>query len=255
MLKPVSLVVLSIILSCTAVEVWKKQSSFSKGQLMLGPYSFINGHLVYALCDRDGDNYKCKVVQEKPPYTDSGRSCNVTLVPEHKNGEIQSSVAVAALGKDKVALFWHDIEKTEEFLKIDTISMDSCQVYESKVSKISLSTFVELRHTNYILPYNDDTFDVIFPDTNRCGDKMCKMTFNAEGKIIAEPKGYMTSNKEFISFASPIATRSPAKGFVFTRIDEDETILMMIKPDGKCISKEDCSIILITAIITKDNFI
>ncbi|XP_058801069.1 uncharacterized protein LOC131669893 isoform X2 [Phymastichus coffea] len=237
MLKPISLIVqisvFQLLSTCTAVEVLKKQSHFSKGQLMLGPYSFKEGNLVYALCDHQEPNVKCQVVQERPPYKETFRSCNITLIPQQKNGEIQSSIGVAALGKDRVILFWHETG-AEEYLKIDTIKMDHrCQIYEAKVAKVSLPTYIELHHTNDILTYNDDTYDVIFQDVNRCGDKMCKMSINAEGEVIAEPTGYISSNKQFISFVSPIATRSSSKGFVYTRIDADESTLWIIKSDGK----------------------
>lgn len=198
---------------------------------MIDSYSFKDGIVVHGVCNGHKGQINCTVVLTKHPYANATYSCNVTLNAEQKDAEIYSRIGFSALGQERAIIFWHE-EGEKNFFKLGTVQLKSCEMKEVKVTDVPTVSFIDLFHSQKIFAYKDDTYDVVFQDPKLCGDKACKMTIDAQGKLTAEPKPYITTNGQFMALVSPTSTQSPANGLIYTIIESGKSMLWMIKPDG-----------------------
>ncbi|XP_058801068.1 uncharacterized protein LOC131669893 isoform X1 [Phymastichus coffea] len=217
--------------SDAAVEVVNQKNSVHTGYLMIDSYSFKEGNLVYGICNGHKEQINCTIVQAKHPYANATHTCNVTLNAEQKDAEIYSRIGLAALGQDKAVIFWHE-EGEKTYLKLGTVQMNNCKLKEAKVPDVQTVSYIDLFHSQKIVTYKGDIYDVVFQDPKLCGDKACKMTIDAQGAVIKEPSAYITTNGQFMAVVSPIATRSPINGLIYTIIESNKSILWMITSDG-----------------------
>ncbi|XP_058801161.1 uncharacterized protein LOC131669950 [Phymastichus coffea] len=214
------------------IEVAEKSHRFDQGFLFLDASSFKDGNLVYATCDRNTTSMtKCKVVQENYPYEDITHSCSITLRGDHEDSDLSVRIGISALGKDKAILVWTDYHNTSTTIEIGTVSLKTCKMNKIKIPDAGIAVFAEMIHTNKIVAYNDDSYDIFFDDLKRCGGRMCKLQVSADGKAKGEPAAAKMANG-FVSYASSVATHSPAKGYAYVKKIGDNSVLYLLKPDG-----------------------
>lgn len=219
--------------SSAAIEVAKQSHNFNEGFLFVDASSFKDGNLIYATCDKNSTSLtKCKLTQENYPYKEITRSCLLNLQGDHDGSDLSVRIGVVALGKDKTILIWTDYYNASTSIKIATVDLLSCKMNQAKVVDAGIAVFAEFIHTNKIVTYEDDSYDIFFDDLKRCGGKMCKLQINADGKAKGEPtNGRMTGG--FVSYASSIANRSPTKGYAYLKKAGGDSTLWLLKADGE----------------------
>ncbi|XP_058801083.1 uncharacterized protein LOC131669903 [Phymastichus coffea] len=232
--------------SDAAVEVVTKSQTFDDGIFFNNAESFYNGILVYAICDSNTRNLtNCKVVQENYPYKEAAYSCLVTLENNHLKGDGDLFVTVTALGDGKAVLYWR-YRKLEDYsiiVNIGTVDLKTCKMNRIIVPDATSLTYMYLSHNNKFVPYSDDSFDIFYPNPKRHPEEgeLYKIHIDENGRMINKPESANVEGGNYFD-AMTIATRSPAKGYVFVKRNQYRSRkefsqpiilhLLLVKPDG-----------------------
>ncbi|XP_058801045.1 uncharacterized protein LOC131669872 [Phymastichus coffea] len=228
----VALCVTRLHLTDAAIRTIQNPQNFPNQQVMFDRYSFKEGHLIIAVCNKEPTpkERNCTVIQEKYPSENFTRTCNISLKAEQENGKLSEQIGVATFGADRAILFWQE-QGTESNFKLSTVQLATCKFAETKLLDSPTPILTQVLSHRKILTY-DNSYDIFFEDEKRCNDKECKMTVDGEGKVVVGPTAHMKKGDYKIGFTSPIATHSPSKGYTYSKSKENEYAFWIVKPDA-----------------------
>ncbi|XP_058795695.1 uncharacterized protein LOC131666790 [Phymastichus coffea] len=221
------------------VDVQHKKLDFPKQELVFSSESYVDGNDVYAACKTvdKSDERLCKVVREKAPNSREIQSCDVTLKLDNrteKSDKNNDKLSVVPLGKD-YAVFYLAEEGKNASVKFSIINLNNCKIAVNKISVMNPEK--DPKYTVIVVPYND-SFDVYYRDSNKCGDVgFCKIIINIEGKIVNGPIAAINTNlyQSFFPYVVPMCKQSRNKGIFYMKYVNgslSEYHLILQQPDG-----------------------
>lgn len=178
----------------------------------------------------------CIVGYHKLIHSTEDRICNVTLkVKPNNDAYIHENPTIYLFGKDKAVVFWRELG-TKTYLRIHILPPTGCKTFNTKIPTVVSDDFED----DFRFAFGDKSFDVFFKN-DTCGDKMCWMTINDQGKVINGPIGYYEAKgRDIPNYVERMNESAPKKGhfIIETSLQDNSINYFLRKPDGKLYKKK-----------------
>lgn len=178
----------------TSVSKWKSISFQSN-----------NGRTVYIDCSDEPRRSNCTVIAEKKAHSiDNYYSC---VIPHNETQNLTQFELAGSLDSEKVVLVWTNHLRSE----FGVLNMKDCELV---VSSFEVKLFEKP-----LISLHESGFDVFFKNPKLCTKKLCRTSFDNNGRMLKATHGYVEDD---CSHIRPIATNFSKKSFFYFCKDDKQ---------------------------------
>lgn len=209
-----------------------KTKNFPNRKIFVDRNGINRTNLAYAVCSNSENINKtqCQIRRLSNNNKNPEKSCHIPIKYQSIAYQIFMHAGVTTLNENRTLFLWSGTNKkmSKSFTKYYIVDFDNCRVTDHLIridqELMSISVLVRANH-----------YDLIISNSQICGDKLCKLSFDFDGNKISEPTPCDTTTFIEGKVLFPPKIHSAPNGIVMARynLEHNRAEVSLVQSNGK----------------------